>query len=244
MVGMETPGASVEILAFRYRLMPTPEQEAMFVQISGCCRVAYNQALEEHNAAHAASGATLSAYDLHKRIPAWKAERPFLKMAPSHALQASVSDMKDGWARFFAGLSDKPTWRRHAEAPRFRLKDPAQFQIRRLTRRDADKAVPPGMGRTARRAHKTTTRHLFLPKMGMSGKLGPVRMALHRPVDGRIKSVTIKRDGGLWCASFVVERKAKTLPKAQRAVQAALQHALVHATPPSAAGRLGCPMPH
>jgi len=236
-----TPG--LEVLAFRYRLFPTPEQEGFFLQVSGCCRKVYNLALEAHEAAYAATGKGLSTYDLHKQLPGWKQAFPFLKAVPAQCLQAAIADLGDGWSRFFKGQNERPTWRRHSEAPRFRLPQPEQFQIRRLTRAGAEAAVPLGKAITARKSHKTTTRHLFLPKCGMSGKLGPVRMALHRPLDGRIRSVTITREGGLWHASFVVERKAKTLPKAQRAVQAALHHTLVHGTPPDAAARRAAGLP-
>ena len=232
----------VEVLAFRYRLFPTPDQEAFFLQVSGCCRKVYNLALEEHQETYAQTGASPSAYDLKKRIPVWKRAHAFLKEVPAQALQCAILDLGDGWSRFFKGQNERPTWRRHAEAPRFRLPQPAQFQIRRLTRTEAEAAAPSGRAGKARHAHKIATRHLFLPKCGMSGKLGPVRMALHRPLDGRIKSVTIKREGGLWFASFVVERKAKTLPKTQRAVQAALQHAQAFGAPPDAASVPDAPL--
>lgn len=42
-----------EHLAYRYRLMPTPAQEQLFLRISGCCRLVFNKALEAHQAAYA-----------------------------------------------------------------------------------------------------------------------------------------------------------------------------------------------
>ena len=61
----------VEHLAFRYRLMPTPEQEKMFHQISGCGRWVYNQALEMCQKARASGGAVPSVFTLHKQLPVW-----------------------------------------------------------------------------------------------------------------------------------------------------------------------------
>jgi putative transposase len=42
--------------------------------------------------------------------------------------------------------------------------------------------------------------------------VGQVEVKLHRPVGGKIKTVTIKREGGQWYACFSVEWEAKRLP--------------------------------
>jgi putative transposase len=188
-----------EHLAYRYRLMPTPAQEQMFLRISGCCRLVFNKALEAHNAVFAAGGKAPSKFDAIKSITEMKKEHPFLKEALSQPLQQAVVDLYDGWDRFFKGQNDKPTWRSFHDAPSFRLPQPDQWLIRNL----------PGT--------KKTTRHLFLPKMGMSGSLGPVAFVQHRPIEGKVKHLTIARDGGMWYVSFSVERKVRPEVHAQRA---------------------------
>lgn len=177
--------------AYRYRLYPTPAQEQMFVQIAGCCRLVYNKALEAHQKAWTEEQKSLSAIDLINQIPAWKQEHAFLKTPPAQTLQAVVRDLADGWNRFFKGQNEKPTWRTFSDDPRFRFPDPQQFVIRNV------------------KGTKKAVRHLLLPKMGMSGKLGPVVMVMHRPIDGKVKNLTIKREGGLWFASFVAQKKAR-----------------------------------
>ena len=178
-------------LAYRFRLMPTPAQEQMFVQISGCCRLVYNKALEAHQEAYARDKATLSGRDLTKFLPAWKKEHAFLKTPPAQTLQAAIFDLHDGWSRFFKGQNARPTWRKHCDDPRFRLSSPDQFKIKRHA------------------ALKKRERFLYLPKMGMSGGLGPVKMVQHRPIDGKIKNLTIKREGQMWFASFVTQQTVK-----------------------------------
>ena len=189
----------VEHLAFRYRLMPTPAQEHLLLRIAGCCRLVFNKALEVHNAAYEATGAAPSKFDAIKSITAMKKAHPFLREALSQPLQQAVVDLYDGWSRFFKGQNGKPTWRKHSDAPSFRLPQPDQWVIRNLS------------------GTKKTTRHLFLPKMGMSGSLGPVAFVQHRPIDGKVKHLTIARDGGMWYVSFAVERKVKPEVHAQRA---------------------------
>jgi putative transposase len=186
------------VLAQRYRLYPTPAQEQMFLHISGCCRFVYNKALEAHQATYAAMGVAPSKFEMFKKIREWKAAHPFLKQALSQPLQQTIHDLYDGWDRFFKGQNDKPTWRRFSDAPSFRLPQPEQFQIRNA------------------KGTRKQVRHFHMPKMGMSGKLGPVEMVLHRPIEGKVKNATISREGTMWFVSFCVERKVKPKGVAER----------------------------
>lgn len=50
-------------------------------------------------------------------------------------------------------------------------------------------------------------------------KIGRVQMTLHRPIDGMIKTLTIRRTAtGTWFACFSVEAEPEPLPEPQRAV--------------------------
>lgn len=180
-------------LAYRFRLMPTPAQEQMFLQIAGCCRWVYNKALEAHQQAYRRDQQTLSGRELTKFLPYWKKEHAFLKTPPAQTLQAAIFDLHDGWSRFFKGQNDRPTWRKHGDDPRFRLSSPDQFKIKRYA----------GL--------KRRERFLYLPKMGMSGSLGPIKMVQHRSVDGKIKNLTIKREGQMWFASFITQQTVKPI---------------------------------
>ena len=90
-----------EHLAFRYRLMPTPAQEQLFLRISGCCRLVFNKALEAHQATYAETKQSPSKFDMMKRLTGWKREHPFLQEALSQPLQQAIHDLYDGWNRFF-----------------------------------------------------------------------------------------------------------------------------------------------
>src|SRR5207244_186285 len=43
-------------------------------------------------------------------------------------------------------------------------------------------------------------------------KLGDIKVKLHRPIEGKIKTCTIKREGEHWFASFACEVQAVKLP--------------------------------
>ena len=241
-----------EMMAYRFRLYPTPEQEQMFLQFSGSCRKVYNEALGLYNAAFAQTGFGIPKSEMKKKIPEWKEQMPYLKEALSQPIQQAIHDLYDGWDRFFKGQNEKPTFRRFSGNPSFRLPQPTQFTIRNL----------PGT--------KKTMRYLYMPKMlgdpqvggGLvikegklwvdpkkdkmsinegkkhtqdehySGagclrrkavkikkakkaekikkvKMSAVAFVQHRPIDGKIKSATVKREGGMWYVSFLVERRVK-----------------------------------
>lgn len=194
-------------MAYRYRLYPTKAQELLLLQTAGSCRFVYNLALELRHRVYSETGKAPTMNDLVKAVTQFKKEHPFLKQALSQPLQQAVRDMCQGWVNFFGGCAERPTWRKFADAPSFRLPDPKQFKIKNL----------PGT--------KKDRRHLYLPKMGMSGSLGPVEMVLHRPIDGKVKNATISREGEAWYVSFCVERKGKVV-SAQREMMASIAQRL------------------
>ena len=50
-----------------------------------------------------------------------------------------------------------------------------------------------------------------------SGNRTHIKVKLHRPVEGEIKTVTIKREAGRWFVCFSVERETQPLPVSNRA---------------------------
>jgi len=192
-------GHEVDHMAYRYRLMPTPEQEVFLLRVAGCCRWVYNKALEKHQAIYASTGSAPSQVDMINAIVGWKKEYRFLKEALSQPLQQAVIDLYDGWQRFFEGQNEKPTWSKFADAPSFRLPQPEQWAI------------------TNPKGTRKNVRHFSIPKMGKSGSLGPLVFVQHRPIQGKVQHATIRRDGGFWYVSFTVERRVKPDVHGQRA---------------------------
>ncbi len=58
---------------------------------------------------------------------------------------------------------------------------------------------------------------LTLSKIGLS-KIGTVKVRMHRAMHGRVKMVSIKREGGHWYVCFSVEVVEVTLPYSDKAV--------------------------
>jgi len=83
--------------AIRYELRPNATQRTLIHKTCGCCRFAYNDGLafaKEHR---------VSKFDLMKRLPLLKKERPWLAEAPAHALQQSLHDLGRAFKNKFEG---------------------------------------------------------------------------------------------------------------------------------------------
>lgn len=167
--------------AFRFRLDPSPAQAAALARVAGCARLAYNRAKALADAHYHETGRTLSIFAIKKRLPTWKGELPFLAEVPHHCLQEAILDFGVARQRCFDGVAAAPGWRRKFVDDGFRFPDPGQFHLDERSGR------------------------LILPKFGKTkGDGGPLAIRLHRPIKGRIRSITIRREGGHWFASLNV----------------------------------------
>ena len=173
------------LTATRIRLYPTPAQEDAFRCIAGCCRLVYNAALEQRRdfwrAKRAATGTGFSWIEQKRELLAMKQDMPFLKEVPAHCLQMALQDLDRAYGRFFDGAGGYPKPRRKFENDSFTFPDPAQIRI----------DVAGG--------------RLILPKFGRrTNDAGPIRARYHRKLYGRVRRVTISREGVHWYASILM----------------------------------------
>ena len=192
-----------DLYATRYRIYPTPEQEALFLRISGCCRLVYNLGLAQRRdfwrQYRRVEGKVISWFSQKAEITALKADGAgFLAEAPAHCLQAALKDLDAAFVNFFAGRAAYPRFRRKGRSDSFRFPDPEQITLR------------PSAGLIA------------LPKFGKrKGDGGAIRAVFHRPVRGRVRSVTIVREGAFWFASVLFSARVPAEERAAREAAAA-----------------------
>ena len=96
-------------MRYRYRIEPTPAQQAMLARVFGCARVVFNDALRVRGEAYQA-GIKMSDSEIQRRvITAAKTteERGWLCEVPSVALVQSVNDSRRAWRNFFDSAAGK-----------------------------------------------------------------------------------------------------------------------------------------
>lgn len=106
---------SAEKKAYRYRLLPTPEQEGVMRQFAGARRWVYNHFLARRKAHYAATGKTLSLNRLYAELTALKQEpeTAWLREMDSQALQQAIRDLDRAFVNFFE---------KRARFPRFKAR--------------------------------------------------------------------------------------------------------------------------
>ena len=161
---------------FRYRLYPTPRQiDALEKNISTACFL-YNKLLEARIKAYENGKKSLHKFDMNNHIVKMKRKHPELKAVHSQALQ-NVSDRIDkAYQNFFRRVEEG---KGKAGFPRFKP-----------------------FGRYKSITYPQSGFLIKDKKLRLS-KIGDVKIVLHRPVEGEIKTLTIKRTStGKWFASF------------------------------------------
>ena len=97
---------------FTYRLAPTPEQERLFVQFAGGCRLVWNLALEQRTNHwrnyQARTGNNLNYVTQCRELTLLRAAFDFIKAVPGVAQQRVLKDLDCAFRRFFNGLARFP----------------------------------------------------------------------------------------------------------------------------------------
>ncbi len=179
---------------FKYRLQPSKSQRTKLIQTLELCRWVYNETLATRKNAWEQEKQSLTLYDTNKLLTLWKQEHPELKGVFSQVLQNVQERVDLAFKAFFRRLKtgEKPGY------PRFRgygWYDSFTFKQFGFELLDTD---------TAR---QRKCNGLFLSKIGVT------KIILHRPLEGKIKTLTIQRDTvGNWYACFACEIEPESLP--------------------------------
>ncbi len=163
--------------AFRYRCYPTPAQADTLTWALDRCRELYNAGLEERREAYRMCGVSVGYLQQQNQLPTIKEDRPEYKQIGSQVLQDVLRRLDKAFAAFFRRVKEgHPT----PGYPRFK----GRYRYNSLTFTQA--------------GWKMDTR------LHLSG-VGAIRVKLHRPIEGAIKTVTIKRDVDHWYVTFSCE---------------------------------------
>ncbi|AKB76247.1 Mobile element protein [Methanosarcina lacustris Z-7289] len=163
---------------FHYRLYPTKAQKKELNKTLELCRWTYNETLAIRKNAWESEQKRISYYDSKKMIPIWKKDKPELKEVHSQVLQEVVKRVDLAFQAFFRRVKsgEKPGY------PRFKGYD----------RYDSITYTQSGFS-------------LDFNMLSLS-KIGDIKIKLHRPVEGEIKRLNVRKmPTGKWFASFLVE---------------------------------------
>jgi len=166
--------------AFRYRLFANANQERELATCLETHRRLYNACLEQRIIGYESTGISVKYADQSGWFKGQRATNPFFARLNFSSAQATMRRLDKSYANFFRRVSQGTG---KAGFPRFKGRDrfdsfefPAYRDGTRLT------------------GNKLYVQHV-----------GTIRVKLHRPVEGTIKTVTIKREAGKWFVVFSCE---------------------------------------
>ncbi len=163
---------------FKYRIFPTHKQTTILNQTLNDCRWLYNHLLDQRKTSWESEKKSLSRFDQCNTFKQLKEEYPFLKDVYSQVLQNVAVRIDLAFRAFFRRIKsgEKPGY------PRFRGED------------RYDSFTYPQSGFTP------------LKTIVQLSKIGGIKIKLHRPIEGTIKTCTIRRiSTGKWFVTFTCD---------------------------------------
>jgi putative transposase len=160
----------------RYRLQPTPAQEAALSEHCAHARYVWNLAVEQH--AHWKPGRKSAPgfAEQCRQLTEARAASDWLRAGSIVVQQQALKDFAQAMANFFGGTHRRPTWRKRGRSEGFRIVAVKPGDVRRLSRHVGEVKVP---------------------------KVGWVRFRWSRAVPDGAKSYRVTRDSaGRWHVAF------------------------------------------
>ena len=186
----EKPNENKTRNAFQYRLYPTKQQEQTLLFVLRRCRELYNSALEERRAHYQMRHTGIGYTRQAAELADIKAAFPAYQELHSQVLQDVLRRVDKTFVAFFRRVMKGET----PGYPRFK---------------------------SSNRYHSFT-----YPQSGFAlagnvltlSKIGDLKVRLHRPMLGTVKTCTIRRDINQWYVTFSCEVEAEPLPPCAEAV--------------------------
>lgn len=176
---------------YQFRLQPSRTQRKLLDNTLALCRWVYNETLATRKNAWEIDQQSISLYSTNKLLTGWKKEKTELSQVHSQVLQNVQERVDLAFKAFFRRVKagEKPGY------PRFRGQDGYDsftFKQSGFSIKDRKLVV---------------------------SKIGTIKICLHRPIEGRIKTLCIRRDRvGNWYACFSCEVEPTPLPYSNKAV--------------------------
>src|SRR6266581_3965391 len=163
----------------RYRLLPTPAQEAVLRDHCGHARYLWNLAVEQHSHWHPGRKGAPGYLEQCRQLTAARAAHPWLAAGSQTVQQQALRDFGQAMAAFFdpANPAGRPSWRKAGRDEGFRIVGRGrQWDVRRVSRKAGQVRVP---------------------------KAGWVRFRWSREVPAGVKSYRVTMDrAGRWHVAF------------------------------------------
>ena len=167
--------------SFQYRLKPTASQRKTLESFGSATRFVWNHFLNQNKETYEQEKKFVFKHDMITSLPKLKKELTWLSNIPSQSLQQKCWDLD---------TAIKNCFKRGFGFPKFKVKRHQSDSFR----------IPQTNGHI-----KSTKKSVCIPKLGW------IKWIRHRPLQGKIKSITIRQIGEHWYVSILCEQKDNVL---------------------------------
>jgi putative transposase len=118
----------------RFRLYPTPAQEAVLLRYCADARFVWNLGNEQRLMYRPGRGPTPGYFEQGRQLTEARAAEPWLAAGSATVQQEALRDLDQAWRYFFAGTHGKPTWRKAGVHEGFRIVGAQARRVERINR--------------------------------------------------------------------------------------------------------------
>ncbi len=126
----------------RYRLYPSPAQQAVLRNHCAHARYVWNLAVEQQSWWRPGRTSAPGYLEQCRQLTAARAEHDWLRAGSQMVQQQALRDFAQAMTNFFAGTHRKPTWRKADRDEGFRIVAVKPGQVRRLSRKTGEVWIP------------------------------------------------------------------------------------------------------
>ncbi|PAE43041.1 RNA-guided endonuclease InsQ/TnpB family protein [Bacillus sp. 7884-1] len=173
------------LLNQKHEIFPTEKQREMLDRWLQFCRQTYNSALLDKERKYKKAKEKYNRYDMQRQQTSDKKKYPFLKEVPSQLIQEVFVRLKKAFDNFFRKDAKYPKQKKY--------KDYTSMTFPQFGSNNKGKRMAMSFSDNSK---------LY------NTKLGKIDILFHRPIEGTIKQLILKRQGKRWYAIFCVERLA------------------------------------
>lgn len=172
------------MIAYKYKLAPSMAQQDTFSSWAGANRFIYNLCLEHRIISWGQYRSSVSYYDQANELRKLKVCENFewLKLPPAQIFQQTLKDLDKAFKSFWKSGFGFPKYKKKGYSESFRLPEPKHFSLKKVSKNRAILRLP---------------------------KIGEVKLRYSRPLKGKIRNLTIKKETDGWYASFCCEREVQ-----------------------------------
>ena len=126
----------------RYRLLPSPAQEALLRDHCAHARLVWNLAVEQQSWWRPGRASAPGYLEQCRQLTAARAEHPWLAEGSQMVQQQALRDFAQARANYFSGTHDRPSWRKAGRDEGFRVVALKPGHVRRLSRKTGEVWIP------------------------------------------------------------------------------------------------------